>query len=148
MARHNYFNRGDAYSEWHRNIQDDTFKMIDLDCCEYSMCPKCGMKNIHFIAETCRFKGSTYKNTEMTRLMAQRMRVSAYLIFYYYENGQNPASQSQIHEIGYDPYLMLKIAKIDHLRANTGYVFRDFTSAEWVSYLKKLRTTMKCEYCG
>lgn len=148
MARHNYFNRGDEYSEWHRNIQDDTFKFLDLDCIEYTQCTNCGQKNIHFIAETCKFKGKTYKNTEITRLLAQRMKVSAFLIFYYYKNGQNPATQSEILKIGYDPYLFLKIAKIDHLRANTGYVFKDFTSAEWVSYLKKLRTDMKCEYCG
>lgn len=148
MARYNYFGRGDEYSEWHRNIQDDTFKMLDLDCIEYTQCTHCRQKNIHFIAETCKFKGSTYKNTEMTRLLAQRMGVPAFLIFYYYEKGQNPATQGEILQIGYDPYLLLKIAKIDHLRANTGYVFKDLTSAKWLSYLKKLRKDMKCGYCG
>ncbi len=35
MARYNYFGRGDQYSEWHRNIQDDSLGYIDLDVVEF-----------------------------------------------------------------------------------------------------------------
>ena len=35
MARYNYFGRGDEYSEWHRNIQDDSLGYIDLDVVEF-----------------------------------------------------------------------------------------------------------------
>jgi len=143
MARWNYFNKGDLYSEWHRNIQDNTFKMLDLDCIEYSVCSRCNNKTIHFIAETCMFKGSLYKNTDITRLISNMMGVPAYLIFYYKKDNK-PVLSDDIVRLGYDPSLLFKIAKIDHLRASKGYIFEDFTSEEWVSYLKKLRISNKC----
>jgi hypothetical protein len=57
MARNNYFNRGDLFSEFHRSIQDDTFKFLDLDAIFYNHCKRCNNKQILFIAETAYFKG-------------------------------------------------------------------------------------------
>jgi hypothetical protein len=144
MARLNYFNKGDLYSEWHRNIQDDSFKMLDLDCIEYSVCSRCKGKTIHFIAETCMYKGSLYKNTDMTRQMANMMGVTAYLIFYCKKNSTISTQRDEIMELGYDPNLIFKIAKIDHLRSSKGYIFEDFTSEQWLSYLKELRASYIC----
>ena len=67
MSRFNYFGKGDDYSEFHRYIMDDRLKMIDLDCVEYQPC----CNEIIFIGETARDKGQTYKNTTMTRKIAQ-----------------------------------------------------------------------------
>lgn len=146
MARDLFYSRSTGmYNDWHRNIQDDTFKQLDLDVIEYSECLRCKKKHIHFVAETAYYKGSHYKNTEMTRLIANMMGVPAYLIFYHPKNAQIKTQKREIMDLGYDPNLMFKIAKIDHLKSNYGYEFKDFHAYEWVSYLKQIRDEYKCD---
>jgi len=137
MARYNYFGRGDEYSEWHRNIQDDSLGYIDLDVVEFHK--TCGC--ILFVAETCRFKGSYYKNTTLTRKIAQGLKCRGYLIFYI------PIAKPQSHadeHLWYDPYMSFKIARIDHLSSNSGYEFKDFTAEEWIKHLQDIRIRHNC----
>jgi hypothetical protein len=144
MARNNYFNRGDLFSEFHRSIQDDTFKFLDLDAIFYNHCKRCNNKQILFIAETAYFKGNLFKSTDITRLMAKMMGVPAYLIFYHPVNANIKTTDAQIKELGYDPNLRLKVAKIDHLKSNYGYEFKDYTAYEWVIFEKEQRMLHKC----
>ena len=145
MARNLFYSKSTGmYNDWHRNIQDDTFKQLDIDVVEYSECKRCKKKHIHFIAETAYFKGNLYKNTELTRMTSQMMGVTAYLIFYQPVNTNIKTAEDKIMELGYDPNLSFYIAKIDHLKSNYGYKFKQFSSYEWVMFLKDLRTYYKC----
>jgi hypothetical protein len=39
MARNLFYSKSTGmYNDWHRNIQDDTFKQLDIDVVEYSEC--------------------------------------------------------------------------------------------------------------
>lgn len=141
MARDNYFNSGDLYSEWHRNIEDSSLGYIDLDCIEFHK--KCGC--ILFIAETCYWKGQTYKNTTLTRKMAKKLEVPAYLIFYM------PVKRTEPHEFlrlddgcTYDPSMQFKIARIDNHNYNSNYSLQDYTAEQWIKYLQGIRMLHKC----
>ena len=79
MARDNYYNEGDKYSNWHRYCSDD-LAMVDLD--QVEICKKC--YEPLFIAETCYDKNQTYKTCTTTRRVAERAKLDAYLIFYQY----------------------------------------------------------------
>ena len=145
MARHLFYSKSTGiYNDWHRNIQDDTFKQLDIDIVEYSECKRCKKKHIHFIAETAYYKGNLYKNTELTRMTAQMMGVDAYLIFYQPVNANIKTTEAQIMELGYDPNLSLHIAKIDHLKSNYGYEFKTYSAYEWVMFLKEIRVLYNC----
>tara|TARA_R110002153_G_scaffold92807_1_gene225129 strand:- start:2245 stop:2712 length:468 start_codon:yes stop_codon:yes gene_type:complete len=145
MARHLFYSKSTGiYNDWHRAIQDDTFKQLDIDVVEYSECKRCKKKHIHFIAETAYYKGNLYKNTELTRMTAQMMGVDAYLIFYQPVNANIKTTEAQIMELGYDPNLSLHIAKIDHLKSNYGYEFKTYSAYEWVMFLKEIRVLYNC----
>ena len=141
MARFNYFGKGDEYSEFHRYIMDDRLKMIDLDCVEYQPC----CNEIIFIGETARYTGKTYKNTTMTRKIAQGLKCRAYLIFYLPIAKPQSHIDQRIRELGYNPYMSFKIARIDHLRTNSNYEFVDYTAQEWVSKLIEFRVRHICD---
>ena len=145
MARHLFYSKSTGvYNDWHRNIQDDTFKQLDIDVVEYSECKRCRKKHIHFIAETAYYKGNLYKNTELTRITAQMMGVNAYLIFYQPVNANIKTTEAQIMELGYDQNISLHIAKIDHLKSNYGYEFKTYSAYEWVMFLKEIRVLYNC----
>lgn len=149
MARDLYYAKSTGvYNDWHRNIMNDSFKMLDIDICEYKKCKYCGDNTIIFLAETCKYKGSLYKSTDLTRLLAQMSNLPAYLIFWYYKDQILKPNKHDIMQIGYDPSLLFKIAKIDHLRANKGYVFLDFTSEEWINEMIRMREATECRNCG
>lgn len=140
MSRFNYFGKGDEYSEFHRYIMDDRLKMIDLDCVEYQPC----CNEIIFIGETARDKGQTYKNTTMTRKIAQGLKCRAYLIFYLPIAKPQSLIDEGIKELGYNPYISFRIARIDHLNGNSNYEFEHYTAEEWVSKLIEFRIRHHC----
>jgi hypothetical protein len=76
--------------------------------------------------------------------MAKMMGVPAYLIFYHPVNANIKTTDAQIRDLGYDPNLRLKVAKIDHLKSNYGYEFKDYTAYEWVMFEKEQRMLHKC----
>ena len=133
MARNLFYSKSTGiYNDWHRAIQDDTFKQLDIDVVEYSECKRCKKKHIHFIAETAYY------------MTAQMMGVTAYLIFYQPVNANIKTTEEQIMELGYDPNLSLHIAEISTLKSNYGYKFKTYSAYEWVMFLKEIRVLYNC----
>ena len=66
MARNNYFNKGDPYSEWHRSL-DNKLGYIDID--SVGICLKC--KAPLYLAETTFDVNQTWKATTTTEALAR-----------------------------------------------------------------------------
>ena len=81
MARNNYYNKGDAYSEWHRALKND-LGYIDID--SVGICLKC--KTPLYLAETTFDVGQAWKATTTTEKLARLANLPSFLIFYKVEN--------------------------------------------------------------
>jgi len=81
MARNNYYNKGDAYSEWHRSLKND-LGYIDID--SVGICLKC--KDPLYLAETTFDVGQAWKATTTTEALARLANLPSFLIFYKVEN--------------------------------------------------------------
>ena len=81
MARNNYYNKGDAYSEWHRSLKND-LGYIDID--SVGICLKC--KAPLYLAETTFDVGQAWKATTTTEKLARLANLPSFLIFYKVEN--------------------------------------------------------------
>jgi len=77
MARNNYFDKGDPYSEWHRSL-DNKLGYIDIDSC--GICLKC--KAPLYLAETTFDVGQAWKATTTTEKLARLAGLPSFLIFY------------------------------------------------------------------
>lgn len=77
MARHEQHFSKDHYSFWHRKYEG--IAMIDIDSVE--VCPRC-YEPLAMI-ETAYYRGHTRKATTLTREIARRCNVPAYMVFYY-----------------------------------------------------------------
>ena len=77
MARNNYFDKGDPYSEWHRSLKND-LRYVDIDSC--GICNKC--KQPLYLAETTCDVGQSWKATTATEWLAQAAKLPSFLIFY------------------------------------------------------------------
>jgi hypothetical protein len=77
MARDTYAFSNGIYNDWHR--QYDGIAMIDIDSVE--VCKYC-YEPLAMI-ETAYYKGHTNKATTLTKEIARRCNVPAYLLFYY-----------------------------------------------------------------
>jgi hypothetical protein len=76
LARNNYFNTGDHFSEWHRTIPGVGY--IDLDC--LPICIHC--KRVLAVIETAFDVGQTFKTTTVTEEVARALKVPALLVLY------------------------------------------------------------------
>ena len=81
MARNNYYNKGDAYSEWHRALKND-LGYIDID--SVGICLKC--KQPLYLAETTFDVGQAWKATTTTEKLARLANLPSFLIFYKVKN--------------------------------------------------------------
>ena len=81
MARNNYFDKGDPYSEWHRSLKND-LRYVDIDSC--GICNKC--KQPLYLAETTFDVGQSWKATTATEWLARAANLPSFLIFYKVEN--------------------------------------------------------------
>ena len=76
MARYTYaFSNGD-YNDWHRKYEG--IAMIDVDsveCCQYCYEPLA-------IIETCYDKDQKYKATTLSKIIAERLNIPCFLVFY------------------------------------------------------------------
>ena len=76
MARYTYaFSNGD-YNDWHRKYEG--IAMIDVDsveCCQYCYEPLA-------IIETCYDKDQKYKATTLSKIIAERLNIPCWLVFY------------------------------------------------------------------
>jgi len=77
VARNNYFNKGDPYSEWHRSL-NNKLGYIDID--QVQICLKCKLPL--FLAETTFDVGQTFKATTTTEALARLAGLPSFLIFY------------------------------------------------------------------
>ena len=76
MARWTYYKSNGDYNDWHRQFEG--LAGIDLDFCE--VCPKCSEPLA--VKETCFDKNQKYKVTTLTKMVGDRLKIPAFLIFY------------------------------------------------------------------
>jgi hypothetical protein len=77
VARRNYYNEGDWYSEWHRAIEK---KIAYIDIDSVGICWRCKMPI--YLAETSFDKGQTWKATTTTEALANMAGLPSFLVFY------------------------------------------------------------------
>jgi hypothetical protein len=76
MARYTYAFSNGVYNDWHRKY--DGIAMIDIDsveCCQHCYEPLA-------IIETCYDKGQKYKSTTLSKIIAKRLNIPCFLVFY------------------------------------------------------------------
>ena len=77
MARNNYYNQGDPYSEWHRALKND-LRYVDIDSC--GICNKC--KQPLYLAETTFDVGQSWKATTAPEWLAIAAGLPSVFIVY------------------------------------------------------------------
>jgi hypothetical protein len=78
LARYNYFNSGDHYSEWHRIHEG--IAMIDIDSVE--ICSNKGCWQPLAIIENVYDVGKYNKYTTVVEFIAEKLGIPAYLVYY------------------------------------------------------------------
>ena len=76
MARYTYAFSNGVYNDWHRKY--DGIAMIDIDsveCCQHCYEPLA-------IIETCYDKGQKFKATTLSKIIAERLNIPCFLVFY------------------------------------------------------------------
>ena len=76
MARYTYAFSNGVYNDWHR--KHEGIAMIDVDsveCCAYCNEPLA-------IIETCYDKNQKYKATTLSKIIAKRLNIPCFLVFY------------------------------------------------------------------
>ena len=76
MARYTYAFSNGVYNDWHRLHKN--IAMIDIDsveCCAYCYEPLA-------IIETCYDKNQKYKATTLSKIIAKRLNIPCFLVFY------------------------------------------------------------------
>jgi len=76
MARYTYAFSNGNYNDWHRKYEG--IAMIDVDsveCCQYCYEPLA-------IIETCYDKGQQFKATTLSKIIAERLNIPCWLVFY------------------------------------------------------------------
>jgi hypothetical protein len=123
MARWTYAFSNGVYNDWHRKY--DGISMIDLDSIE--CCPLCYEPLA--IIETCYDKGQKYKATTLSKIVASRLNIPCFLVFY-----KNLTPDS----------LTFRIKRIRASQTS----FNILSEAEWVSILLDLQSNHKkvCSY--
>jgi hypothetical protein len=115
VARWNYFNRGDHYSEWHR--QYDGIAYIDIDSVE--CCKKCYQPLA--IIETALDKGQD-KVFTLSKKVADKLEIPGFVVLYTIDGE--------------------KITKfrIRRFSPDVSPTYREATPQLWLSYLKSLQS--------
>jgi hypothetical protein len=133
MARHPYYYSKDKYSYWHRKYEG--IAQIDIDACE--VCRYCYEPLA--IIETATYKGHTRKNTYLTELIADRLCIPSYMVFYYeIEQADKRAENPQILTDQYNINLRFVWR---NLSLKTPY--KETNEYEWVDELYKLHENHK-----
>lgn len=92
MARRNYYNKGDFYSEWSRK-QNKKITWVDIDSC--GICYRCWEPL--YLAETCYDKGQDFKTTHSTERLATLAGLPSFLVFYKVE--KNDVTRFRIKQL-------------------------------------------------
>tara|TARA_R100001082_G_C4362382_1_gene160029 strand:+ start:1496 stop:1864 length:369 start_codon:yes stop_codon:yes gene_type:complete len=122
MARYNYFDKGDHYSEFHR--QFDGLAMIDIDAIE--ICKKC--KSPLAVIETAYDKGQNFKSFIVTQLVAKSLKVPGLVTLYQVD----PKSKEIVN---------FRVKKIFPNESDKFYPIQPY---KFVSWLKGLHEQHKC----
>ena len=122
MARQNYFNQGDHYSEFHR--QFDGLAMIDID--QVEICKKC--KTPLAVVETAYDVGQNFKSFIVTQLIAERLKVPGLVTLYKVDLKSN--------EI-----INFRVKKLYPKESNGFYNVEPY---QYVNWLKGLHQKHKC----
>ena len=76
MARDIYAFSNGKYSDWHRKYDGIAYIDVDsVECCMYCYEPLA-------IIETCYDKGQTWKATTLSKIIAERLNIPCFLVFY------------------------------------------------------------------
>ena len=76
MARDIYAFSNGAYSDWHRKYDGIAYIDVDsVECCMYCYEPLA-------IIETCYDKGQPWKATTLSKIIASRLNIPCFLVFY------------------------------------------------------------------
>ena len=76
MARNVYAFSNGLYSDWHRKYDGISYIDIDsVECCAYCYEPLA-------IIETCYDKNQKYKATTLSKIIAKRLNIPCFLVFY------------------------------------------------------------------
>jgi len=76
MARDVYAFSNGKYSDWHRKYDGISYIDIDsVECCAYCYEPLA-------IIETCYDKGQKFKATTLSKIIASRLNIPCFLVFY------------------------------------------------------------------
>ena len=76
MARDIYAFSNGLYSDWHRKYDGISYIDIDsVECCAYCYEPLA-------IIETCYDKNQKYKATTLSKIIAKRLNIPCFLVFY------------------------------------------------------------------
>jgi len=76
MARDVYAFSNGLYSDWHRKYDGISYIDIDsVECCAYCYEPLA-------IIETCYDKNQKYKATTLSKIIAKRLNIPCFLVFY------------------------------------------------------------------
>ena len=124
MARWTYAFSNGSYNDWHRS-RKEKIAMIDIDSVE--VCPRCYQPLA--IIETCYDKGQKYKATTLSKIVASRLNIPCFLVFY---KNLTPGS------------LTFRIKRIRASQTS----FNIMSESEWVSILLDLQSNHKkvCSY--
>jgi len=131
MARDIYFSKARVnwYNEWHRQVQNDNWRMIDIDSYEY--CNKCN--NGIAIIETTYDVGKYNKVAYLTGKIGNKLGIPAYVVYYTIEGTDHP---------------MFKIAKINAILEEIDPISMgsliELNEQEYIGYLNWLRQQHKC----
>ena len=113
MARNVYAFSNGAYSDWHRKYDGIAYIDVDsVECCQYCYEPLA-------IIETCFDKGQTWKATTLSKIIASRLNIPCFLVFY------KPLNQTS---------LTFRIKRIRSSQTE----FQLMNEDEWVAILRDL----------
>ena len=115
MARYTYAFSNGSYNDWHRKY--DGIAMIDVDSVE--VCANCYEPLA--ILETCYDKGQKYKATTLCNILARRLNIPLFLVFY-----KNLTETT----------LTFRIKRITSSQTDFEYMNED----EWVSVLREIQS--------
>jgi len=118
MARYTYAFSNGSYNDWHRKY--DGIAMIDIDSIE--CCRKCYEPLA--VLETCYDKGQKYKATTLANIVANRLNIPLFLVFY------KKLTQTS---------LTFRIKRITTSQTEFQYMNED----EWVSVLYEIQAEHK-----
>ena len=114
MARYTYAFSNGSYNDFHRKYEG--IAMIDVDSVE--CCPNCYEPLA--ILETCYDKGQKYKATTLCNILARRLNIPLFLVFY---KNLTPTT------------LTFRIKRIRSSKTEFMYMNED----EWVSVLREIQ---------